>query len=383
MSVLILDVEVTTKNKGSPFTKDNKLCQIGLMEPSATFNIYDIEYSEHPYGKYLNEVQDYIQKSHLLVGFNIKFDLHWLRRYGIDFSRSRIWDCQIAHFLITNQQTKFPSLDGVCEYYGLGQKVDKIKHYWDEGIDTPNISWDELSEYLKQDLSLTYKVYLKQKEYFDSHPALYRLFFLEMLDLPILQEMEWNGMRFDKETSLALSESTVEQCNTIRNKYSWDAPVSFTSGDHISALLYGGTIKEKYREKYIFQYKDGRQAEKERWSVKEHTMPQLVKPLPKSEMAKEGFYATDKATLTQIARKRISKEIKQLIEDIIEYGDLDHLNGTYYEGLPKQMDLHGDEEYIHGQFNQVVAVTGRLSSSKPNLQNRDRRIDHCFISRYD
>lgn len=158
--------------------------------------------------------------------------------------------------------------------------------------------------------------------------------------------------------------------------------LNLSSGDHISALLYGGTIKEKYREAYIFQYKDGRQAEKERWAIKEHILPQLVKPLPKTEMAKEGFYATDKVTLTQLCRKRIPKETKQLIEDIIEYGDLSHLNGTYYEGLPKQMDLHGDEEYIHGQFNQVVAVTGRLSSSKPNLQNRDKRIDHCFISRY-
>jgi DNA polymerase I-like protein with 3'-5' exonuclease and polymerase domains len=254
---------------------------------------------------------------------------------------------------------------------------------WKEGIDTPDIPWNILESYLKQDLNLTYQIYLKQKEYFDTHPALYRLFYLEMVDLLVLQEMEWNGMRFDKEKSLALANETSNRLAALYSSLSFTCPVSFTSGDHISALLYGGTIKEKYRESYEVTLKSGEVKKKERWSIKEHQMPQLVKPLPKTEMAKKGFYATDKVTLQQLTHKRIGKETKQLIEALIEYGDLAHLNGTYYEGLPNQMNLHGDEEYIHGQYNQVVAVTGRLSSSKPNMQNRDKRIDHCFISRYD
>ena len=281
------------------------------------------------------------------------------------FTNKRIWDCQVAHFIINNQQARFPSLNDVAEYYNLGVKEDVVAAMWKEGIDTPDIPWGVLESYLVQDLKLTYQIYLKQKEYFNTNPAKYRLFFLQMLDLVVLQETEWNGMRFNKELSLALSNETMVRINGIKSKYNFSAPVSFTSGDNVSALLYGGIIKEKYRETYPFVYKDGRVANKERWSIKEHKMPQLVKPLPKTEMAKEGFYATDKVTLTQLTHKRISKETKALIEDIIEYGDLEHLNGTYFEGLPKQMDKHGDEEYIHGQFNQVVAVTGRLSISQP------------------
>lgn len=217
MNVLVLDVETTTINKGNPFTKDNKLCQVGVLSNSH-YNLYDIEYSEHPYGAYLNGIQEEINNATLLIGFNIKFDLHWLRRYGITFDSCHIWDCQIAHFLITRQQARYPSLDDVAEYYELGQKIDKIKEYWDEGIDTPDIPYDELSDYLKQDLALTYKVYLKQKEYFASNPALYRLFFLEMLDLPILQEMEWNGMRFDKEKSLLQAKETHSRLVEIKNE---------------------------------------------------------------------------------------------------------------------------------------------------------------------
>ncbi len=383
MGILVIDVETTIKNKGSSFTKDNKLCLVGLMTWFDQYKIYDIEYSQNPYGNKLNEIQEQIEQSSILVGFNIKFDLHWLRRYGVNFHHRKIWDCQIAHFLITQQQSRFPSLDGVAAFYELGMKEDVVKGMWDEGIDTPNIPWAILESYLKQDLNLTYKIYLKQKEYFNLHPDLYRLFYLEMVDLLVLEEMEWNGMRFDKEQSFALAIDTTNKLNSIYSSFSFNCPINFTSGDHISALLYGGIVKEKYRESYQVTLKSGEVKQKERWSIKEHILPRQVAPLPKTEMAKKGYYATDKVTLQQLTHKKISKETKRLLEGIIEYGDLSHLNGTYYEGLPAQMDLHGDEEYIHGQFNQVVAVTGRLSSSKPNLQNRDKRIDHCFISRYD
>jgi len=364
MRIGTIDCETTIKNKGSPFTKDNRLCQVGILVEEEYF-IYDIEYSENPYGKQLREIQNKLDELDILIFFNGKFDIHWLRRYGIRLKNNKVVDCQIAHFLITRQQHKFPSLDDVSEYYKLGKKEDVVAAMWKEGIDTPDIPWETLASYLKQDLNLTYQIYLKQKEYFDKHPALYRLFYLEMVDLLVLQEMEWNGMRFDKEKSFALAMETTNKLAAIYSSFSFDCPVSFTSGDNLSSILYGGPLKEKYRESYEVTLKSGEVKQKERWSVKEHQMPQLVKPLPKTEMAKKGFYATDKVTLLQLTHKRIDKETKRLIEALIEYGDLSHLNGTYYEGLPNQMNLHGDEEYIHGQYNQVVAVTGRLSSSKP------------------
>lgn len=380
--VLVLDVETTTKNKGNPFTKSNKLCQAGFLRPASEYLIYGIEYSQNPYGHKIKEIQEKVDEAALLVGFNIKFDLHWLRRYNVKFTNSKIWDCQIAHFLITSQQSRFPSLNGVAAFYELGMKEDIVKQMWDEGIDTPDIPWDILSDYLKQDLNLTYQIYLKQKQFFEKHPELFRLFYLQMLDLLVLEDMEWHGMKFDKEKSLELAADTNNKLDEIYSAFSFNCPISFSSGDHLSALLYGGVVKEKYREHYAVTLKSGIVKEKERWSVMEHILPRRIEPLPKSELAKEGFYATDKVTLQQLASKRANKEHKGLIEAIMEWGDLAHLSGTYYEGLPNQMALHDDEEYIHGQFNQVVAITGRLSSSKPNLQNRDKRIDHCFISRF-
>ena len=57
---------------------------------------------------------------------------------------------------------------------------------------------------------------------------------------------------------------------------------------------------------------------------------------------------------------------------------------TYYQGLPKLItEMNWEYGKIHGQLNQCVARTGRLSSSKPNLQNFDSEIKNLFGSRYE
>ncbi|MDQ3129838.1 MAG: DNA polymerase I [Acidobacteriota bacterium] len=73
-----------------------------------------------------------------------------------------------------------------------------------------------------------------------------------------------------------------------------------------------------------------------------------------------GQVSTSKDILTELAEKY---EIAQLI---IDYRELDKLKATYADALPKLID---DDGRIHGNLNQTVAVTGRLSSTDPNLQN--------------
>ena len=75
MTYLVLDVETTTSNKGNPFDETNKLCYIGVDR-----HCYPIEFTDSPYGDSLHAVQSSINNADLLVGFNIKFDLHWIRK---------------------------------------------------------------------------------------------------------------------------------------------------------------------------------------------------------------------------------------------------------------------------------------------------------------
>ena len=57
---------------------------------------------------------------------------------------------------------------------------------------------------------------------------------------------------------------------------------------------------------------------------------------------------------------------------------------TYYKGLPNLInEMNWSFGKIYGQLNQCVAKTGRLASSKPNLQNFDSEIKGLFYSRYE
>ena len=382
MKYLTLDVETTTTNMGHPFDKNNKLISVGIKKDDQATVTYDIEYSVDPYQELLNDIQIAVNEADVLVGFNIKFDLHWLQRYGIDFKTKRIWDCQLAQFIIMNQANPYPSLNGTAEYYDLGSKLDEVKeNYWKNGIDTDKIPYDILDEYLKQDVELTYKVFNIQKGEIQGKE---RLVSLHMQDLLVLQDMEYNGLQYEYDKSLILGNELDEQISKLNKKlYDYHAYDSFNpnSGEHLSAFLYGGNIKERF-QRAIGHYKTGsRTGEvKYKWEERLKEFPQRFTPLEGSELKKEGFYSTNDDTLKRLQG---SEESMKILNILLTRATLEKRRGTYYIGVPALIDTMGwTNNLIHGQLNQCVAKTGRLSSSKPNLQNFDGEIKSLFTTRY-
>ena len=381
MKHLTLDVETTIQNKGNPFSRLNRLCLIGLYNNG----IYDIEYTDHPYRDDLDQVQSIIDNHDMLVGFNIKFDLHWIRKYGIDFQEKRIWDCQLVHFILTGQSKPYPSLNQVCEHYGLETKLDVVKEeYWKNDIDTNEIPRDILDEYLLKDLELTEQVYLKQLEDVKANPHLMKLISLHNQDLLVLEEMEFNGVLYDQDKSEILGNELEEQIAKLDKRiFTFHNFTDFnpSSVDHVSALLYGGTIRYKKQEPDGV-YKSGQKKGQVRlrWRDKELELPRLVKPLKGSELEKEGLYSTDEATLKSLAG---SKKASEIIKLILTRAVLEKRMTAYYKGLVNLIEEQNwDRGHIYGQLNQCVARTGRLSSSKPNLQNFDSEIKGLLLSRY-
>jgi DNA polymerase I-like protein with 3'-5' exonuclease and polymerase domains len=381
---LILDVETTISNKGNPFDETNKLCYVGLFDTS--HSLFSIEYDDQPYKKHLEEIQSRINDAEILVGFNIKFDLHWLRKYGINFVGKRVWDCQLVHFILTGQQYTYPSLNSVAAYYDLGSKLDVVAtEYWGNKIDTPNIPKDILEEYLIGDLQLTQKVYDKQmKEFASCTKQMQRLISLHNQDLMVLQEMEYNGIIYDEEgcnrgtKELSIS---IERLNKELYSYHMLSDFNPSSTEHVSSLLYGGTIKYK-RKEVVGTFKTGTRAgqEKERWKEYEQKFERLVTPVKGSELEKEGYFSTDEATLKSL---RGTKKAKEIVELILTRSTLEKRLTTYYRGLVDlRTSMNWNVNKLHGQLNQCVARTGRLSSSKPNLQNFDGEIKQLFGSRY-
>jgi DNA polymerase-1 len=376
MSTLTFDFETNTFAKGNPFSRKGKAVCLSLKFQDTSSRC-----------EFIEDTQDSLlsfEGIDLLIGFNLKFDLHWARRVGISFEGCKVWCCQLAEFLLEYQQSPYPSLEATAVKYGLGNKLDVVKlEYWDKAVDTQDVPRDVLSEYANQDVELTYKVYLEQLRQFQEKPALFRLFKQQCTDLLILAEMEWNGLKYDVELCEAKRKEAEAEIEVLKQQllgvYS-DVPINLGSGDHLSAFLYGGTIVETIKEPDGF-FKSGIKKGQIKYKnvEKQHVLPQMCKPIAKSELKKEGYYATDVKTLTKLKGAFARKYVPLLLR----LSELDKLVGTYYKGLQeinKEMDWKPG--MLHGQYNQCVTSTGRLSSSKPNSQNMAGNVKEILITRY-
>lgn len=405
---LFLDTETTILNKGHPYDPRNKLCFIGCKS-GGIYADFPVEYGPDPYGSSIRGTQDRINTADLLVCFNAKFDCAWLRRYGISI-RCPVYCCQLAEFVLSNQTTVFPSLDGAAALYGLERKLDVVStEYWAHGIDTPLIPRPVLQEYLRRDVDLTEQVFYKQQALWNNDPLKKRLFYLQCKDLLILQEMEQNGLLCDLERSKELAHETETKLDLVDKQLAelvGTSSINWASPDQCSAVLYGGAIAVRYRETYTRTLKDGRTQEKERWATKQVSYPALVRPVPGSENAATSDYSEQDLIRTNESRAiagqlpltrsySVSEPIlrqvkargraKQIVELLLYRAKLDTLNSTYYKKFPEiQGTFNWSDCLIHGEYNQVVAITGRLSASRPNLQNvaNEPDVKGLFKSRF-
>ncbi len=405
--VLVLDCEASgaIRNKAHPFTPANKLVCVGTLWRGVYCHHW-IEHSNEPYGSQLQAIRKLVEAAKLIVAFNAKYDLHWIHRYLPDLFVDRVWDLQLAEFILQAQMVTYPDLDTALFRNGIPGKLDVVKlEFWDKGIDTDQIPKPILLEYTERDVRSEYELFKKQCGQLRGPQR--ALFDLHCDDLLVLQEMEFNGLRYKTDESLRLGaevETELVQVKEELNGIVGRTDLNWNSGDHLSAVLYGGTVHLPVREKTERRLKNGTIKHGERWGVLPVIFPSLCKPGKRTECKPtsqwsnnelerinagrvaegkkpfERVYETNEAVLkSHVGNKRVSR----LIELILKLSGLEKLRGTYYFGIPALIEKQGwEQDTIHGQINQCVAVTGRTASSKPNLQNFDTRLKALFYSRY-
>ena len=395
MKALVFDTETTTYLKGVPFSKFNKLVVIGwkcLWKDEGFKYAYVSDMWEAFY-------DDLCECTHI-VWFNLKFDLNWLRSLGSQFPEvfqtKRLWDCQLGEYIISRQRWVYPSLDESCAKRGGPKKLDVVKEqYWDQGINTDAIPRPILTEYLKGDVECTEWLYQQQTKLFQEKPQMFRIFHLSCDDLKVLEEMQANGIKID--TQLCIDrvgdvKHTIDECNQQLQVYSNGVDVNFDSGDHLSAILFGGKIAVEEKVP-VGLYKTGPRAGEPKFANQTRyvSFPRLFEPREEWEVAK-----TKKITDAELSidenKFRIYFTNDEVLSSVRDKVGIVKLLKTrakwvkileYYVKLPGMIIEKGWQEHmIHGNFNQVVTRTGRASSSDPNLQNFAGEIQDVFITRY-
>ena len=378
----IIDCETTTSNKGHPFDPRNKL--VCYASSISGFKLHsDPSFSwRRPCGR-------------ALVGFNFKFDCHWLWPSGVPINP--IWDCQLAEHIITGQKAQYISLNECLERYGLETKKDQVAEYWAVGIDTDAIPVPILQEYNEWDVKQTERLFLVQQELADESQK--RLIYLLGEDLKVLHHIEQAGLRFDSANASAFLSRLREEVQDIETSLRKFLPpiergtFNFDSGDHLSCFLYGGTLKFDYAvpEEAVYKSgpKKGESYTRNRWYEEVVTFHQRFKPLEGTELKKTKdqtsdnvvrLYQTDAPTLASLKGSKDGKIILGLLANRSEKQKLVEMLESIFNLFEK---YQWQDNLIHGQYNQNVAVTGRLSSSAPNMQNFPPELDRFIISRYE
>jgi len=285
-------------------------------------------------------------KTKTLIGQNIKYDLQVLKNYGVEI-KNKLWDTMIAHFLFMPEMRHGMNIlaETYLDYSPISIE-ELIGKKGKDQISMRSVPLDIIKDYAAEDADIT----LKLKHVFEpliKESGTEKLF--HEVELPLIEAlagMEREGINVDV---AGLNEFSAQLQDDIAKV---DAEIQELAGTkfNISSPKQVGEI--------LFDY---------------------LKIIEKPKKTKTGQYATGEDILSKLEGKH------PIVAKILDYRELVKLKSTYVDTLP--LLVNPKTNRIHTNFNQVVAVTGRLSSDNPNLQNipirteRGRQIRKAFIPR--
>ena len=264
----------------------------------------------------------------LKIGQNLKYDLEVLANYGIEL-KGKMWDTMIAHYLI--QPELHHNMDYMAEIYLNYQTIHIDELIGPKGKNQKSmreLSPTDVYEYAAEDADITLRLKNKLEPELKKFECENLFYNIEMPLMPVLAEMEMNGVCLDTESLKETSKVLTDRMNEIEGRIYELAGGQFNIA---SPKQVGEILFDK------------------------------LKIVEKAKKTKTGQYVTSEEVLQQLKNKH------EIVADILEHRGLKKLIGTYIDALPKLINPRTG--HIHTSFNQTITATGRLSSSDPNLQN--------------
>jgi DNA polymerase-1 len=283
-------------------------------------------------------------------GQNLKYDAHIMRRHGVPMQGWE-FDTMIAHCLV--DPIAAHNLDAMSlNMLGLEKIPTKaLLGTGKKALTMDLVPVDAVAEYACEDADATFQLVAPLRQGLKNAGAEKLFHEVEMPLVGVLERMEAEGMRVDRERlaemRITLGKRQLELERKVHELA--EEPFNLNSPKQLGPILFDKLkIQEEAGVKRVGRTKTG--------------------------------YKTDAATMEKY-------EGIAIVDALLEYRKITKLIGTYVDALPTY--IHPETGRIHSSFNQAVASTGRLSSSNPNLQNipirsdAGREIRRTFIPRED
>lgn len=280
------------------------------------------------------------------VGQNIKYDMLLLKWYGYEL-KGPIFDTMLAHYVIDPEGKR--SMDLLSTQFLGYEPVSITELIGKKGKNQGNmrdVELEKIKEYAAEDADITLqlkKVFLPKLKEKDVEKVFYEV------DNPlvkVLTDMEYEGVAIDVNFLNEYSKELEKEAKIAEESVYKQAGVRFNLA---SPKQLGEVLFDKL---------------------------QLD---PKAKKTKTGQYATGEDVLQKLAHQ------SPIVEDILAYRELSKLKSTYVDSLP--LLINRKTGRVHTTYGQAIAVTGRLASNNPNLQNipvrseRGKEIRKAFIPR--
>jgi len=288
----------------------------------------------------------FIEENILWIGQNLKYDFLVLKWYGVELL-GKTFDTMLAHYVIEPEGRR--SMDLLSAQY-LGYEPISIETLiGKKGKNQSNMRdapLELVKEYAAEDADITYQL----KNCFEpliKEKCVENVY--EKVENPlvrVLVEMEYEGVKVDVDFLNEYSKVLEVEAKISEERVYEQAGVRFN------------LASPKQLGEVLFD---------------------ILKLDPKAKKTKTGQYATGEDVLQKMASKH------KIVDDILNFRELTKLKSTYVDSIPSLINTKTGR--VHTNYAQAIAVTGRLSSTNPNLQNipirteRGREIRKAFIPR--
>ena len=308
----------------------------------------DLSINQLPFEDTLEKIKTITQNQSIKkIGQNIKYDMHVLKNYGLSFI-GEIEDTMLMSYVLDSTEShgmdKLSSkhLNHECISFEsvVGKGVNKLT------FDQINIS--DAFTYAAEDADVTLQLYnLFHKKILNDDKAKYIYYQIEIPSLKTLFEIERNGVLISEQILQNQSQEIGLKIIDLESQAFKIAgqPFNLSSPKQLREILFD---------------KIG---------------------ITSTRKTPTGIPSTSEDVLEELSN------IHPLPKVILEHRSLSKLKNTYTDKLPKMVNSASGR--IHTNYNQAVAITGRLASSEPNLQNipikteEGRKVRKAFIAKQD